>query len=405
MLLVRDFDLATLTKLMFILAFSCYADKDMEKTESILKRSIQSILDEGIKCTDFPQSVAEFKDNRWNSKLEGLSVLVYPFCPNLGSLGNFLGRYFNEASCANFTGAHFINPRPLETLRKDSYNELDVSRKFFSSFPTTVVNPRNSSRNDVLSKIGTECACKQYCWSDSSAPWLKNTDWIGQTFRRALDSAFPNGELQRGVSEYRNKSDLTNSKNPQNLPLIPDVAIHYRCGDNLGSIARPFGYGLLSFPALQHLIPPNSKYIYILTDPVHRGSNFLADPIYIEKCARIVKWLFVYIENHFPVSTILISRGGNMFVDMARLALANTTVCSASTFCLFPAVAHNGSSVYFPVTKLIGKNERFPINDHFHWISEPLITDENFSPWENIEYALNNITLPSGFLSFQSRRS
>lgn len=363
---------------------------------------LRRVLDKGIICTDFPESTADFKTNRWSPELDGVQMLVYPFCPDLGSMGNFLGRYFNEASCAKVLGTHFISPRPLEKLKKDSYNELDVSRRFFAALPSTVVSPINASRNEVLARIDTECACKKYCWSDSSAPWIKNTQWIAKTFRKSLDAAFPNGELKTGFSDYHHTSDITNAKNPMQLPIIPDVAIHYRCGDNLGTIARPFGYGLLSFPVLQRLIPKDAKYIYILSEPVHRV-HYLADPIYKEKCGQIIKWIFVFIANHFPDSTVLVSRGGNMFVDIARLTLANTTICSASTFCLFPSIAHNGTAVYFPVTKLIGRFDRFQMNDHFHWIEEPLITDENFSPWENIEYALNNISLPSTFVSITSR--
>ena len=71
------------------------------------------------------------------------------------------------------------------------------------------------------------------------------------------------------------------------------------------------------------------------------------------KCPKILSKLFEFLVRMFPKATVLLKFGGDPLLDMARLALANVTICSASTFCLWPAIANNHKA-YFPVTDLIG---------------------------------------------------
>ena len=63
--------------------------------------------------------------------------------------------------------------------------------------------------------------------------------------------------------------------------------------------------------------------------------------------------------------------GGDQFLDYARLAYSNVTICSSSTFCLWPALANNGD-VYFPLTALVansGSNATAKdLGPRFHWI-------------------------------------
>lgn len=59
-----------------------------------------------------------------------------------------------------------------------------------------------------------------------------------------------------------------------------------------------------------------------------------------------------------------------MFDDLVRLTYAKTLVCSTSTFCFWPAVA-NHNSAYFPITKLIAKEEtNHDYGASFHWLSD-----------------------------------
>jgi hypothetical protein len=72
-----------------------------------------------------------------------------------------------------------------------------------------------------------------------------------------------------------------------------------------------------------------------------------------------LKALFEYLQSNFPKATIVVKRGGDLFLDYARLAFANTTICSASSYCFWASLANNGT-VHFPVTTVIaGKNASF----------------------------------------------
>lgn len=74
--------------------------------------------------------------------------------------------------------------------------------------------------------------------------------------------------------------------------------------------------------------------------------------------------------REFPSAIVAILRGNNVFDDLARLTYANTTICSVSTFCLWPAIASNRTA-FFPVTKLVAKeNTSFDYGDSFHWIKD-----------------------------------
>jgi hypothetical protein len=54
--------------------------------------------------------------------------------------------------------------------------------------------------------------------------------------------------------------------------------------------------------------------------------------------------------EQFPDAVVVILRGFDLFEDLARLTYAKTTICSVSTFCLWPAIS-NDNTVYFPLTK------------------------------------------------------
>eukprot|EP01041_Mallomonas_annulata_P007236 gene7236-14765_t len=97
---------------------------------------------------------------------------------------------------------------------------------------------------------------------------------------------------------------------------VSEVAIHYRCGDNLNH----GGYGLLPFSAFLNLVPISSKLIYILSESKHRDSNSF--------CQHILDSLYDTMIKHFPTAIVALIRGDNIIVDMMRLASANITICS-----------------------------------------------------------------------------
>lgn len=145
----------------------------------------------------------------------------------------------------------------------------------------------------------------------------------------------------------------------RSLPMIPDVAIHYRCGDN--TVGH---YGYLAYPAFKRRIPPSSSTIYVMAENPSRKTN----PLRSDQCNAILTGLFDYLTDEFPEASVVILRGANMYDDMTRLALANTTICSVSSFCIWPALSST-TKAYFPITRLIAKATA-PVydNKHFQWL-------------------------------------
>ena len=157
--------------------------------------------------------------------------------------------------------------------------------------------------------------------------------------------------------------NATDAPSPHSLPLplIPDVAVHYRCGDNFGP-----PYGFVTFPAIKDRIPPDARTIYVLSE--RRGRKTEAKPQLAAKCDAVIEALHRFLVGKFPSAAVVTKRGSDdMYVDLARLTFANVTVCSISTFCLWPAVASNGTA-YFPPSRLVvGGDTR--INLGFRWMT------------------------------------
>jgi hypothetical protein len=129
------------------------------------------------------------------------------------------------------------------------------------------------------------------------------------------------------------------------LPLVPNVTIQYRCGDNIG-----FGktrYGLLPFSAFRppRINPNIAKFIYVIADSPGRQSYHA----FSSRCGIILQSLYGFLKKTFPSSVIVIKRGGDPFLDYARIAYSNITICSASTFCLWPALSNTiGTNFIIP---------------------------------------------------------
>eukprot|EP01035_Chromulina_nebulosa_P041817 gene41817-56628_t len=49
---------------------------------------------------------------------------------------------------------------------------------------------------------------------------------------------------------------------------------------------------------------------------------------YTSRCSAIFDSMLNYLSERFPNSYIVLLRGNNIFDDMIRLTLANTTICS-----------------------------------------------------------------------------
>lgn len=187
----------------------------------------------------------DYKNGKWSNILPpAFPLLLYPFCADMSSLGNIIGNYVNEVSCAMISGAHFgMNRKPyhLHLLKKHLQgNPL----KFFETFPEIVVNENPLDDHTVQVNLNESCKCYHYCWGEHNAPWEKNIPWIKKTLHSAVDAFMQTVNIEDGT-QLNPATDNSSHSFDKRLPMIPDVTIHYRCGDNLRF--DTIGYGLLPF--------------------------------------------------------------------------------------------------------------------------------------------------------------
>ena len=385
--------------LLLILSLILLARPQQEDVEISLRTflSAHSAALETQQCYDatWYSTGEDYIQGKWKSMLPpNTPTFVFPFCVDANSLGNIIGMYYNEASCAKIIGGHFVMNRKAYPDIQRGRNPNGDARAYFDALPTIVINENARNESEVKKALegpGNECDCRHYCWTDVKAPWTKNMEWIRTTAKSAADMFMKTVDTSQGthIGRHDNSTIPTNKFHP----LIPDVVIHYRCGDNLRFDS--IGYGLLPYHAILERVPSNSSYIYVISDAVKRvGAISKYD--YSGHCHRILSWLQKNLTEAFPNATVLIKRGGDPLLDIARITHADVTICSASTFCFFAALGAHGK-VYFPKgTNLIAKpdipnNRNFTfksIGSKFEWIDEPLLFISIYHPWYSIEYAL-----------------
>jgi hypothetical protein len=382
----------------------------------------------------------DFLNDVWKKYIgDDTTVMAYPMCLRTFQLGNTLGYYLNDLACSDLAGSHFIGiskhfdisgfdpNNPNKALKAPSGNPLHAA--FFNGLADLVVHPSPlapAAAKDIMRK---QCHCLQYCWENNEAPWIQRIDYISSHLRHAIDAYINAVKVSAKTEDLKtslnNETDLVYVKrsiidlqqneenlvpptriNDVDLPLIPDVTIQYRCGDNIG-----FGktrYGLLPYRAFTSRIPANARKIYIIADSPTRSMYH----VYSGRCSLILAhlgkpkhFLLVtpaadmslimigkYIHHAYPDAYVVIKRGGDLLLDYARLAYSTVTICSASTYCLWPALA-NQNTVHFPLTPLVARadtNATAPTfqtkTNSFHWITDVLLIKEfkSFRPWTKL---------------------
>jgi hypothetical protein len=406
--------------LLLLLNHGGEADESLEKLMMEKLKSAQAKInaEEEPHCYDRSNSKKHYESGTYDRfGLEGTNTLVYPFCLKTKELGNKLGNYFTELACAHAVGLNFvtvhkqwdlegahtnITDKSGQILSKISANDMKKKSKiaFLEGLPQIIVHPTPvATVQEGRSQAEKLCKCNRYCWQDPHAPWVNQTSIIATTLRKAIKSytdSIP--EVMAAGTVLSADTDMTNAKPDTFLPIVPDVAIQYRCGDNIGF---NYMYGLLPFFAFPSRIPTDSKTIYVLSDHPTRSQH----ATYSGRCQLIQEALFGYLKKKFPDAIVVVKRGGDLFLDYARLTDSKVTICSASTYCLWPAIAHKHAA-YFPLTSLIGNADNVQLANvmttlpkTFHWIEDPLLISDlrKFRPWYAIvDYLKGDIDRPAG---------
>lgn len=377
---------------------------------------------------DYGGSRDDFLKDKYRDLIGDHSVMIHPVCMTTYQLGNTFGYFINDIACADMAGAHFLaikqkfqilHPHTLDVPLHDLQKQL----AFFQALPIIRVHNQSQSMEASKKIMRERCHCLQFCWENSEAPWISRVPLIREVLEPAVqaytlavggmqnhytklsnetDRLYLSPALQRQYGiDYRQNKEFKITPTIQSavkLPLVPNVTIQYRCGDNIG-----FGktkYGLLPYSVygpkritLHSLQAKQPLYIYIIADSPQRNSAH----VYSYRCETILDRLVAYLVRLYPNSVIALKRGGDIFLDYTRIMYSNIVFCSASTFCLWPALANDVGQVYYPLTPLIAKaatNETAPkFKENFHWIGEVEMIKQfkHYRPWTRLIDELETI--------------
>lgn len=362
-----------------------------QKTRVFLKRVMKVLNNQSIECfgDDYDGARDNYMQGMYKDLLGDVPVMVYPFCARTFQLGNCLGYYLNDIACADLSGSHFIavhknfnllSPQSLVTKGEDRY-------AFLNHLPDMIVHSNPKQPEEVKALMKNKCDCLQFCWENSVAPWTQRIPLVSRVIAQAIHAYEKASHASTLLTELDKETDLSTIPealtNPRILPLVPNVTIQYRCGDNVG-----FGktkYGLLPFSAYSTLRIPQeiAQYIYVIADSPSRNANHP----YSHRCGVILQHLHQRLVQRFPKAVVVVKRGGDPFLDYIRIFHSKVVFCSASTFCLWPALANRHGQVYYPLTPLIagaGSNATAPhFAKNFHWISDVEMIKQfrNYRPW------------------------
>jgi hypothetical protein len=301
-------------------------------------------------------------------------------------LGNVVGALINHLACAYLAGLHVI------VINRDwdfQFHNEDVGASFIDYLCSVHVHPNPSSLPHAREVVLRECDVNtQWYWEDPNAPWVKYIPQLRAVFESAFETELMFTKTIRSDSMYGssdrqsqpnttivramvNIADPTNADEinkivpvihvfapEEEFPLIPDVLIQLRCSDNFPDIM-----GMLPFAAMfdrirayrervatEFAVATPQLNIYITTE----AHVLLENAPLREFCPRIVALLQQELLARFPGSVVAIQHG-RVFHTWRMMNQAAVVICSASTFCLWPALSNlKASAVYLPMTNLFG---------------------------------------------------
>ena len=307
-----------------------------------------------------------FGRREWERVAGGRQVYLHSPCIKEDSVGNMLGTYFENVVCAHRVGMDYVSVAKTFDLSGDF-----VTPPFLRRLPDYLPSASGGrgaapkSYEEIKRDLQRLCTCSTaFCWESPRAAWVQGLATIKAVFLDALIHHVASPIIGGpGAPTVVRRGDLVSANatdSPSPLPLIPDVAVHYRCGDNFGP-----PYGFVSFHAIKDRVPAGARTIYVLSERRDRKTE--AKPHLAAKCDAIIEALHRFLAGKFPAAAVVTKRGSDdMYLDLARLTLAKVTVCSVSTFCLWPAVTSNGTAHFPPSRLVVGGDTR--VNLGFRWM-------------------------------------
>lgn len=246
----------------------------------------------------------------------------------------------------------------------------DDTKLFFSPLPEIIFNPQAPPTYSIAESL---CSCTGPSCHESENSLIHKYPQIARDIlsplvkRHARRMAERPGGLNT-TALWRSSLSPPDSSTPVSghtpghaaLPLIPQVAIHYRCGDNDVGV-----YGLLAYSSVLRRIPEYATSIYVMTEDEHRKTR----PEQRAVCRAVLHSLHKRLSLRFPLAAVLVLRGADIYDDFTRLASAAISICSVSTFCFWAAIGAEGGTVYMPQSKLIAAGTTPNYGSNIVWMN------------------------------------
>ena len=178
-------------------------------------------------------------------------VLIYDAPTHTDSyIGNRLGNYFEAVACADIAGLHFVCLT----------NQTDAN-KLAQGLPTVRVHPSPAASLDIAKdNVRTKCTLENpFPWENPMSLLYRRPSAVRDTFTPAMDKyisenihgdAVPFYSFSYVAAPKRDELDLEGDatsltgahNNTAPLPLIPSVAILFRCCDVLVMTSDQYGF-------------------------------------------------------------------------------------------------------------------------------------------------------------------
>jgi len=255
------------------------------------------------------------------------------------SLGNQIGFYFKALGMAFVTGLPFYARLPLT---------VDL---FVEYLPRVILNISNNSNFQDIPRV--ENSTRRMCgYLDQAIAHRTSGSWdlITRAIRRILRSAILRYAETKGVT----RGDLET-----------DLSLQYRCGDIL--VVRNKVYGFMSYSLIEKLINQHKaghRQIVIETNPLYSKSRNSKEEGLKSKCKVIVLDLVSHLMalGH----NVTIADASDRSLSWGRMMFSKQLICSASTYCFWPALAADES--YFPDTGLLLPSYPDDLSQGWHWV-------------------------------------
>lgn len=129
--------------------------------------------------------------------------------------------------------------------------------------------------------------------------------------------------------------------------VLDEVVIHFRCGDVFGGAKRN-DFGMIKFTEYKKWISRDARTIGILTQPFDDKLVRAKDRGVTNSCRQATYLLVGYLRESWPNATISIHNNENETLPLAyaRLAMANQSFTSLSSFGIFPVIGTFGDGYF-----------------------------------------------------------